>query len=123
MNGRIDVIEVLRLANPVPPGSIDEVGRLSAERASSLHVVPTDVPVTWLEADGAQPRRVWPKYAAAIAAVAAGVAALVLVPRWVDRDAWKPQIRFGRKRKRFAFEQRSQNFGQISFTGFFGTVD
>ena len=36
MNGRIDVIEVLRLANPVPPKSIDHPVRLTAERRGSL---------------------------------------------------------------------------------------
>lgn len=84
MNGRIDVIEVLRLANPVPPKSIDHPVRLTAERRGSLRGVPSDVPVTWTEAAPARRRRVWPKYAASAVAVAAGLAAFVLVPRSGD---------------------------------------
>ncbi len=85
MNGRIDVIEVLRLANPVTPDSIDEQADLSAERRASLRVVPTEVPVTGPGADAAHGRRRWPRYVAAVGAVAAGVAAFILIPRSEDR--------------------------------------
>jgi hypothetical protein len=91
VNGRIDVIEVLRRANPVPPDTIDENAHPTAgELRASLRGWSTTVPITLVDDEPpthGRPR--WPKYAAAVAAVAAvaaGVAALSLVPRDEGRD-------------------------------------
>ena len=91
MNGRIDVIEVLRRANPVPPDTIDENAHPTAgELRASLRGWSATVPITLVDDEPpthGRPR--WPKYAAAvatIAALAAGVAALSFIPRGEGRD-------------------------------------
>jgi hypothetical protein len=76
----VDVMEMLRQANPVPPGAADDgpfptVTDLRAAWRSLPAEPATDV---WDPGSPDRPRR-WPKYAAA-AALAAGVAALFLVP-------------------------------------------
>jgi hypothetical protein len=91
VNGRIDVIEVLRRANPVPPDTIDENAHPTAgELRASLRAWSTTVPITLVDDEPpTHGRSRWPKYAAAVAAVAAlaaGVAALSFVPRDEGRD-------------------------------------
>jgi hypothetical protein len=81
VNGAVDVLEVLRRANPVPPGSIDAGEVPSAARMLALTRVDQDVELDPPDRRPFHERRRWPRYAAAVAGLAAGVAALSLVPR------------------------------------------
>ena len=82
MNSGIDVIEVLQRVNPVPPGTIDDsVHPTAAELRASLRARSTAVPTMSLDEPATYGRRRWPKYAAAAAALAAGIAAFSVLPR------------------------------------------
>ena len=80
MNDRIDVIAVLRQANPVPRGTVDDAAYpTAAELQESLRAEELIVEDVSFGQHTGDRRRRWPAYVAVGAAIAAGVTAIALI--------------------------------------------